>query len=412
MRDRAHPSFVPAVDVWREYAGAGNPLHVALDTGGITGNITGGGPAAGGADVAEAGDGGFAPTYYSFRAGGGACIFVPDTRGHRTPTSILGATQLAQLHAWLLLSNATCPFKIVASPVPVTPNYRSQEGWGSYPDLQTILAFAKDRSITGLVFLSGDSHMLGVYELAPGVLEVTASPIAAQAVPFLTIRNTPARVVWEQGDFGGDADEQFGLIDVHSAGPPAASGGTRTPPKLVVALYSRSAGFKTPVFEVEVKQDGVWAVTGGSQEERSGARSSADVAAGGAPMFPERGASAGGVGIALRMAGGMGLLIPLVFCLVAIVCVVACSCTCCARCRARLSAAATAAGADGCIPKAVSMCVGNSRCPVKGMHGDEQEKEKVLLEAGRGGFAPRTTATEPAADSVELDQPPPAKAVL
>ncbi len=77
-----------------------------------------------------------------------------------------------QVKSWLLRSNTShCVFKILASPVPVTPNYNAAEGWAAASasngcsaddcsaDLAAILDYAAQRAIRGLVFFSGDSHM-------------------------------------------------------------------------------------------------------------------------------------------------------------------------------------------------------------------------------------------------------------
>lgn len=174
------------MNVWKEYVGSSN-LGSPLPDEVLTRNITDG----------------FEPVHFVIDAGP-ACIFVMDTRGFRREKSdteeklVLGEGQMAQVKSWLVRSHGVCPFKVLASPVPVTPNYSHEEGWGGCNDLDEILAYADANSIDGIVFLSGDSHMQGVYEIAPGILEISASPASAQGPPFQTIGEDESQVVWEQ----------------------------------------------------------------------------------------------------------------------------------------------------------------------------------------------------------------------
>ena len=71
MRDPSNPTFRPAVQVWREYAGSGNPPYSAPPGAVGANNNNASAPAATTDGSAE----GFEPTYYEFRAGG-ACFFV------------------------------------------------------------------------------------------------------------------------------------------------------------------------------------------------------------------------------------------------------------------------------------------------------------------------------------------------
>ena len=271
MQDATNPIFRPAVERWREYAGRGNPPNGGNWSGGIGGR----------ADID-----GFEPTYYAFAAGG-ACIFVADTRGHRTKDSILGPTQTAELYSWLLRSSRArngssneCTFKIIASPVPVTPNYDNRgEGWRDYADLVELLAFGNEHNGTldGLLFISGDAHMQGVYELAPGLLEISSSPISTSGVPFLTISGKQAQIVWEQSDFGSGNGEQVATVDVDMTAEA----------RLVIRLYSGRTGSE-PRLALTITPNGGWAITGGTQAARATAKDAAAMAAGGVPLYPPR----------------------------------------------------------------------------------------------------------------------------
>ena len=188
-KGRELESFETAVDVWREYAGSSNMGTPLPD-----------------ADLTQNNADGFVPAHFAMDAGP-ACIFVMDTRGFREGKSVLGGGQMAQVKSWLLRSKGVCPFKILASPVPVTPNYSHVEGWGGSDDLAQILTFTDENAINGTVFISGDSHMQGVYEIAPGVLEISSSPTSAQGPPLQTINGYKGQVVGGQVTIGQHCSE-------------------------------------------------------------------------------------------------------------------------------------------------------------------------------------------------------------
>ena len=190
VSDPEHPSFIPATDIWREYAGSSNFAHNFSNSENEFDN-----------------DEVFQPSFFSFEAGA-ACIFVLDGRGHREITDskrlMLGEKQMSEVLAWLKASTSNrCKFQIMASPNPITPNYlHGEEGWRTFDDLQIIAKFIADNNVTGAFFMSGDSHQQGVYEVAPGLLEITSSPISAGGVPFRTIDGKISPIVWEQSDLG------------------------------------------------------------------------------------------------------------------------------------------------------------------------------------------------------------------
>ena len=312
MQDATNPIFRPAVERWREYAGRGNPPNGGNWSGGIGGR----------ADID-----GFEPTYYAFAAGG-ACIFVADTRGHRTKDSILGPTQTAELYSWLLRSSRArngssneCTFKIIASPVPVTPNYDNRgEGWRDYADLVELLAFGNEHNGTldGLLFISGDAHMQGVYELAPGLLEISSSPISTSGVPFLTISGKQAQIVWEQSDFGSGNGEQVATVDVDMTAEA----------RLVIRLYSGRTGSE-PRLALTITPNGGLAITGGTQAARATAKDAAAMAAGECHFSPRD--DGGVVGRMITGQGGLGIVAVLLIAVFSVAC-----CPCCASCRRTL----------------------------------------------------------------------------
>ena len=136
--------------------------------------------------------------YYSFDAGA-AHVFMTDSRSMRDQDKgvVIGATQLAALQQWLLEQQRAHPkeWKIIASTSGVSRNDPdltsswncrcprceplSDTNRAQCPDEldQGILQFVEDHNITGVMFVSGDTHKPGVYELRPGVIEFSASPI-------------------------------------------------------------------------------------------------------------------------------------------------------------------------------------------------------------------------------------------
>ena len=128
-------TFIAAVSVWKDYVGTLNPQDSPFS------NST--------------------CDYFTFISGE-VCFFVFDTRGLRSASSILGAAQLTAAKAWLLASNTSCTFKVMASPVPVTSNYKNKkEGWQAYSDRTELLGFAQANWLhRGLVFFSGNAFRI------------------------------------------------------------------------------------------------------------------------------------------------------------------------------------------------------------------------------------------------------------
>ena len=172
----------------------------------------------------------------------------------------------------------------------------------------------------GVVFVSGDSHMVGVYELRPGLLEVTASPFAAGAVPGRTITGDDDTVIYDQHRFAETRDTQFGLIEG------TADGG------MTVALFSKGGekGFDEPELRLRITREG-WEVAGGTDAALvngfTPSSKNIAIAAVEAIFF-----GYGGAGFILVLAG-----------------VVACvfGCQCCERCKRKAQAGARRVAATG-----------------------------------------------------------------
>jgi len=109
-------------------------------------------------------------TYFSLRAGP-ADIYVLDTRSHRSPNSaadnasktMLGATQKADLKAWL--SASTAPFKFIVSSVPFNDfGGTGNDSWrGFTTERGELFRYIRDNRIGGVVLASGDQHWSGAF---------------------------------------------------------------------------------------------------------------------------------------------------------------------------------------------------------------------------------------------------------
>ncbi|GMI18759.1 hypothetical protein TrLO_g14381 [Triparma laevis f. longispina] len=303
VKGRELESFKTAVDVWREYAGSSNMGTPLPD-----------------ADLTENNGDGFMPAHFAMDAGP-ACVFVMDTRGFRDVEgkSVLGEGQMTQVKSWLLRSKDVCPFKILASPVPVTPNYSHLEGWGGSDDLAAILTFTEEEGIDGVVFISGDSHMQGVYEIAPGILEISSSPASAQGPPFQTISGDKGQVVWEQTEIGQHCSEQWGTVDVDTS----ITGGE----KMVVGLYSncgKGEEYGTPLLEITIDGGKDWSVTGGSQGHLAVAQNANEIAAGGVLLRTQK--VGGGAVFVAMMEGTSWVTIAVIVCVVVVIALGCCGC--------------------------------------------------------------------------------------
>jgi phosphodiesterase/alkaline phosphatase D-like protein len=109
-------------------------------------------------------------TYFALRAGP-ADVYVLDTRTFRSPNSatdnasktMLGATQKADLKAWL--SASTAPFKFIVSSVPFNDfGTTGNDSWrGFTTERSELLRYIRDNQIGGVVLVSGDQHWSAVF---------------------------------------------------------------------------------------------------------------------------------------------------------------------------------------------------------------------------------------------------------
>ena len=233
-----------ALTAWQTYIGSMNPtVPVASSPGHISSS----------ADDAEPG-----ALYYSFQAGPHTTFFVLDTRSYRfrginqtiaEPASgcqhavdsskpeshtererqareeaggtMLGKHQGAAVRRWLQESQENgIAFKFLSSPQPWSRNApphgeHCSEGWsGHLGERDALLDWIADAGITGTVFLSGDLHQCGVFELRPGMFEVTASPFDASGQITDHAAGTLERTIFTQHHY----NQAFALLSLIVSG--------------------------------------------------------------------------------------------------------------------------------------------------------------------------------------------------
>ncbi|OCK83111.1 Metallo-dependent phosphatase [Lepidopterella palustris CBS 459.81] len=182
-------------------------------------------------------------TYFSFTQGP-AQFFLMDTRRYRSPEtsnatdqnkSMLGATQLADLVAWLRKPPPRgVRWKIVVSSIPFTKNWRFgfQDTWAGYLfERQKILEAMWDVGAdggVGVVVLSGDRHEFaatsfpppkeGRWPVSATVYEFSTSPLSMFYLPWRTYSEI------DEGDvcikYLPDGNSKFGAVELTS---PASS---------------------------------------------------------------------------------------------------------------------------------------------------------------------------------------------
>lgn len=158
-----------------------------------------------------------APGIWFQQSYGGVDFFVLDGRYHRTPSgtpdtptkTMLGAAQKAWLKAELQRSRA--PFKILVSGGGWSSAERAEGGdsWGVYlNERNEIFDFIRDRSIEGVLCISGDSHMgelnciprsgeggYDLYDLGSSPLAQMPAVKQLRQVPEMRVRDTWSRSV-------------------------------------------------------------------------------------------------------------------------------------------------------------------------------------------------------------------------
>jgi alkaline phosphatase D len=127
--------------------------------------------------------------YFRF-AWGDADFLMLDSRYYRTPNpapedgkkTMLGERQLAWLKRELAASKASLRFVACGSEF---QTHSQPDCWSSFlRERNEILDFIRERGIEGVIFLSGDRHFTGAYQILGRFLEVTSGPIGSRnAVP-------------------------------------------------------------------------------------------------------------------------------------------------------------------------------------------------------------------------------------
>ncbi|MFV3127202.1 alkaline phosphatase D family protein [Niveispirillum sp. KHB5.9] len=170
------------------------------------------------------------PGVYFKQSYGGVDFFFLDGRYHRDPTenpdqpgkTMLGAAQKAWLKGALVESKAI--FKILVSGTgwSTAENERGGDSWGVYlSERNEIFDFIRDRNITGVACISGDSHM-GELNCVPqsaqggyDIYDLCSSPLAQmpatknlRQMPEVRIRDTWTRSV------------NVGVLDFHMGDQP------------------------------------------------------------------------------------------------------------------------------------------------------------------------------------------------
>lgn len=113
-------------------------------------------------------------------------FFMLDNRYHRSPNrapddgtkTMLGAKQLAWFKREILASKARVKF--IASGSEWEPNGHL-DSWTSFArERDEIFDFLREHDVQGVIFLSGDRHFTGAYQINHRFIEVTAGPIGSR----------------------------------------------------------------------------------------------------------------------------------------------------------------------------------------------------------------------------------------
>ena len=123
--------------------------------------------------------------YRTWSWGKHAQFFMLDTRLYRSnfkdedtrDKTMLGKEQLRWLQDGLVASKAT--FKLILTTVPLDFG-TTREHWRAYKhERNQLLAFLRDRRISGVVFLTGDQHWASVHHLFSGHREYQTGPLSS-----------------------------------------------------------------------------------------------------------------------------------------------------------------------------------------------------------------------------------------
>jgi alkaline phosphatase D len=126
--------------------------------------------------------------YFKFSRGD-IDFFMLDVRYHRSPNrapndeskTMLGAKQLAWLKRELLESTAKVKFIASGSEWQLNGHLDS---WTSFDrERREIWDFMREHELQGVVFLSGDRHFTGAYQIQGRFIEVTSGPLGSRNFP-------------------------------------------------------------------------------------------------------------------------------------------------------------------------------------------------------------------------------------
>ena len=151
--------------------------------------------------------------YRTFKWGKGVEMFLLDCRQYRDPQgkTMLGDDQKKWLLQQLAVSSAT--FKFIVSSVPFSDP--RDDKWGEFSEERDdILGFIRDKSISGVIFLSGDVHHAAVSHMPhdPAVREFIFGPLAAPMNYKISSREP-------RFEFFHEASQNYGKVTVQPEGP-------------------------------------------------------------------------------------------------------------------------------------------------------------------------------------------------
>jgi alkaline phosphatase D len=187
--------YPDAIEAWQNYAGSLNPGNFN-----VSGQL-------------------HTSHYFNFDMGC-ASFFVSDTRTFRAPNSMedgpekvmLGDAQLQDLFSWLIEKNNSA-IKFITSGVPFSDWAPSIDTWQTRQyEKNQIINFILDNRINGVVFLTGDRHWAGVFQIRKGIYEFTISPWDAfpGQVGNVDASDSQEQRLWSEGN-----NRFFGLVKVN-----------------------------------------------------------------------------------------------------------------------------------------------------------------------------------------------------
>ncbi|EPS41961.1 hypothetical protein H072_4091 [Dactylellina haptotyla CBS 200.50] len=173
-------------------------------------------------------------TYYSFNWGP-ASFFLLDTRRYRSPNAtpdgpektMLGASQLSDLLAWLKATDKDTQWKFIVSSVPLTKNWHvnGNDTWRGFQwERSKVLEAAWAVKGAGVVVLSGDRHEFAAtafppppgspYPASATVHEFSCSPLSQFYLPVRTYKQKDNEDVLIK--YIPDGNSKFGAIEIDS----------------------------------------------------------------------------------------------------------------------------------------------------------------------------------------------------